>query len=118
MCQIHYLVSPKKALNFLIITPCACARGKVIGRVVIVVVVVVTKIAISRCLGTYATRKHNESVAFGKKQASNRGSWSTSVTNSAFLLAFITTPIDSAHSMHAGLVFSAHAHNKINVMNW
>ena len=34
-----------------------------------------------------------------------------SVTNSAFLLAFVTTPIDSAHSMHAGLVLSAHAHS-------
>ena len=37
-------------------------------------------------------------------------------TNGAFLLAFVTTPIDSAHSMHyactaAGLVLSAHAHN-------
>ena len=32
-----------------IITPCACARGKVISRVVVVVVIVVsTKIAISR----------------------------------------------------------------------
>ena len=37
-----------------VITPCACARGKVIGRVVVVVVVVVVgrKIAISRGLGT------------------------------------------------------------------
>ena len=42
---------------------------------------------------------------------SNRGIWSTSITNSAFLLAFVTTPIDSAHSMHASLVLSAHAHN-------
>ena len=36
-----------------------------------------------------------------------------SVTNSAFLLAFGTTPIDSAHSMHYAyrLVLSAHVHN-------
>ena len=36
-----------------------------------------------------------------------------SATNSAFLLAFVTTPIDSAHLMHyaCGLVLSAHAHN-------
>ena len=52
----------------------------------------------------------------GLQCASNRGMWSTSVTNGAFLLAFVTTPIDSAHSMHyactaAGLVLSAHAHN-------
>ena len=52
----------------------------------------------------------------GLQYVSNRGIWSTSVTNGAFLLAFVTTPIDSAHSMHyartaAGLVLSAHAHN-------
>ena len=53
-----------------IITPRACARGKVIGRVVVVVVVVSRKIAISRGLGTCATGKHNESVAFDEKRAS------------------------------------------------
>ena len=35
----------------LIITPRACARGKIIGCVVVVVVVVSTKIAISRDVG-------------------------------------------------------------------
>ena len=53
----------------IIITPRACARGKVIGRVV-VVVVVSTKIAISRDIDVQATRKHNESIQFGKKLAS------------------------------------------------
>ena len=51
---------------------CACARGKVIGRVVVVVVVVVvvsTKIAISRDLGTCAIHKHKESVEFDEKMA-------------------------------------------------
>ena len=54
------------------IAPCACARGKVIGRVVVVVIVVVvsTKIAISRDVDVYATHKHNESIEFGKKLAS------------------------------------------------
>ena len=33
------------------ITPRACARGKVIGRVVVVIVVVSTKFAISRDIG-------------------------------------------------------------------
>ena len=49
----------------------------------------------------------------GRQYASNRGIWSTSVTNSAFLLAFVTKPIDSAHPciMHTSLVLSAHAHN-------
>ena len=40
-----------------------------IGRVV-VVVVVSTKIAISRDLGTYAIHKHKESVKFDEKLAS------------------------------------------------
>ena len=59
-----------------IITPRACARGKVIGCVVVVVVVIVvvvvvsTKIAISRDVGIYATRKHSESIKFGEKLAS------------------------------------------------
>ena len=48
----------------------------------------------------------------GLQCVSNRGIWSTSAINGAFLLAFVTTPINSAHSMHyAGLVLSAHAHN-------
>ena len=45
------------------ITPRTCARGKVIGRIV---VVVSTNIAISRGL----TRKHDELVAFDEKRAS------------------------------------------------
>ena len=51
------------------ITPRACARGKVIGR--IVVVVISRKSAISRGLGTGATSNHNESVQFGKKTGFN-----------------------------------------------
>ena len=51
----------------IIITPRACARGKVIGRVV---VVVSTKIAISRDVGIQAARKHNELIEFGEKLAS------------------------------------------------
>jgi hypothetical protein len=49
-----------------IFTPRACARGKLIGRGV----VVVQKIATSRVLGIWATRKYNESIEFGKKMAS------------------------------------------------
>ena len=44
----------------------------------------------------------------GLQRASNRGTRSTSVTNSA---AFVTTPIDSADSIHY-IVLSAHAHDK------
>ena len=50
-----------------IFTPCACARGKVIGHVVVVVVVMSI---ISRDVHVQATRKHNESIQFGKKLAS------------------------------------------------
>ena len=57
-----------------IITPRACARGKVIGLsvvvVVIVVVVVGTKIARSRLLGICVYSKHNESVDIGEKLVS------------------------------------------------
>ena len=44
--------------------------GKVIGRVVIVVVVVSTKIAISRDIGVQATRIYNKSIEFDEKLAS------------------------------------------------
>ena len=54
--------------------PRACTRGKVIGRVIVVVVVfavvISTKIAISRDIGVYATCNHNKSIEFGKKLVS------------------------------------------------
>ena len=53
-----------------IVIPRTCARGKVIGGVVVVVVVVHKKIARSWDLGTSATRKYNESVEIGEKLAS------------------------------------------------
>ena len=101
-----------KTLILVILLPRAHAQGgKVIGRVVVVVVVVSTKIVISRDI---ATRIHNESIEFGEKLASV----CTSVTNSAFLLAIVATPIDSAHQciipvyiVHTPIVISAHAHN-------
>ena len=54
-----------------LITPHACARGKVIGSVIVIVVVVVNKnITRSQHLGTLATRKHGKSVEYGEKLAS------------------------------------------------
>ena len=54
----------------LLVTLRACTRGKVISRVVVVVVVVVhKKIARSWDLGTSATRKYNKSVQVGEKLA-------------------------------------------------
>ena len=47
-----------------------CARGKVIGRIVVVVIIVDTKITKSGDLGTWPSRKHNEYVEFGEKLAS------------------------------------------------
>ena len=52
-----------------IITPRACARGKVIGRVVVIVIVVIVH-AISWDLNTLATQKYNKSVEIGEKLAS------------------------------------------------
>ena len=49
-----------------IFIPSACARGKVIGSVVAVVVVINQKIARSRHLGTLVTCEHM-SVKFGEK---------------------------------------------------
>ena len=71
---------------------CIQAKGKVIARVV----VMSTKIAISRDVWT---RKHNQ---LGEKlvYVSNRGIRSMSATNSVFLSATVATPIDSAHSVH------------------
>ena len=63
--------STSKILGNMVITPHACARGKVIGSVIVVVVVVVVNknIARSRHLGTLATRKHGKSVEYGEKLA-------------------------------------------------
>ena len=55
--------------SYRFITPRACARGKVIGRVIVVIVVIHKKIARSWDLGTPATRKYNESVEVGEKLA-------------------------------------------------
>ena len=94
----------------ILITPHACARGKAIGFVchLLLSVIVGTKIARSRDLGIQATRKHNESVEFGKKwlqYASNRLAWPTKVTNSAFCWPRLSTAPTAGH------VLCAHAHN-------
>jgi hypothetical protein len=95
----------------LFITPCACARDKVIGRGVVVVVVVVQKITTSRDLGVWATRKHNESIEFGEKLASVCfKSRDTLLTNSVFLLGIIAMPIDRPTQYIIPMI-SAHAHN-------
>ena len=49
------------------LTPRACARGKAMSVVVVVVVVDTPKIARSRVLGIYACYKHNQSVDIGEK---------------------------------------------------
>ena len=52
-----------------IVTPHDCARGKVIGSVVAVVVVVNTNVCISQHQGTCAACKHHVGVATGGKLA-------------------------------------------------
>ena len=49
--RIQYIFPSITLRMYYVITPCTCARGKVLGRVVVVVVVVSTKIAISRDIG-------------------------------------------------------------------
>ena len=51
-------------------TPRAYAKGKVIGHVIVVVIVVHKKITRSWDLGTSATQKYNKSVKVGDKLAS------------------------------------------------
>ena len=49
----------------IIIIPHACARGKVIGRVIVIVIVVIVH-AISWDLNTSATQTYNKSVEIGE----------------------------------------------------
>ena len=67
---VYEIVDEESSGVIVVITPCACARGKVIGRIVVVVVVVIhKKIARSWDLGTLAARKYNKSVEIGEKLA-------------------------------------------------
>ena len=50
-------------------------RGKVIGHVIVVVIVVDTKIAKSGDVRTWASCKHNKYVEFGEKLASTPTSY-------------------------------------------
>ena len=69
LCRSGYKAVDGQCTNegMTLITPHACARGKAIGHVV---VVVSTKIAVSQDAGIQGTRKHSESIEFGEKLAS------------------------------------------------
>ena len=101
--------------------PCACARSKVFGSVVVVIVIIVnTKIAWSQHLGTWVTCKHNKYVKLAKTGFSiYRVARPTGVTNTAFQLAIVAMPIDRAHyhydCMHYACL-SAHAHDCMDVL--
>ena len=74
---------------------------------VIVIVVISTKIAVSRDLGTWATRKHNDSI---EKLAlisvlQIEGYISGALQIEPFFFAIIAMPIDSAYSMHNAMYF-------------
>ena len=81
-------------------TPCTCARGQVIGRVIVVIVVVHKK---SPDLGIQAPQRLqsitnlSELVKSWPQDAQNRVARPTSFTNGVFQLAIIATPIDYAH---------------------
>ena len=95
---------PTHAL-IIIITSCACARGKAIGSIVVIVVVVLiivdTKIAKSGDLSTsvlLAWRTCRIWQKFNWLQcAQNRVARPTGITNSVSMLAIIAMPINSAH---------------------
>jgi hypothetical protein len=98
-------VSPStvKKASLLVYYP-ACTHAQQGGNLSVVCHLssVDTKIAISRDLGTWATCKYNESIELGENWlqcTSNRGTRFMSVTNSAFLLPIVATPIET--TMHA-----------------
>ena len=91
----------------IILLPCTHAQGdKVISCIIIVVGVVVVISTKQPYLETQLPQRlvntinESNSAKNELQCVLNRGTWSTSVTNSAFLLAFVTTPINSAHSRH------------------
>jgi hypothetical protein len=65
-----------------------------------------TKIAISRDLGTWVIRNYNKSIELGEnwlQYVSNRGIGSNRVTNTAFLLPIVATPIETTAHAWTGL---------------
>ena len=83
-----------------IITPRTCTRGKVIGLVVVVVVVVSTKIAKSQRIGIWQSALCHQTVDSHKNYllfALNRLERLMSTTNCAFSLAM---PIDHTYQCH------------------
>ena len=85
-----------------IFTPHACARGKVIGSVIVVIVVVVdTKIAKSQKIGIrvlYATKQLKVKKIY-LIFASNCLGWPTITTNHAFSLAIPTEHTYQCHEL-------------------
>ena len=78
--------------------------------------VVGTKIARSQDLGIQATRKHNKSVEFGKKNwlqyALNRLAWSMKITNSVFHWPCLR--LLSAHAHTPGLLWVGKGRQQIH----
>ena len=69
-CTTYHICA---SMHHLLFTLHACARGKVISSVIVVVVAVVIvnkNIARSQHLGTLAIHKHSKSVEYGEKLAS------------------------------------------------
>ena len=79
----------------------------VIGCAVIVVIIIVM-----------TTERHISTMKKWFQYASNRGTRTTSVTNSTFLLANVATPINSSYPCNIHMpwhhVYSAHAHKVLH----
>ena len=83
----------------IIVTPRACARSKVL---------LLSSLHKNRHISRSRHCKHNESIEFSENWLQCASNWRTqcmSITNSAFLLATVAMPIDSAYSMHTHCAF-------------
>ena len=105
---------PRFSFQKRVITPCACARGKVISHVV-VVVVVDTKVFKSGDLGTWLSCKHNKYVEFGEKLALVR-SGSSGTAYKRHKLCILAGHRSYTHwpcplCIMNNIVFSAHAYD-------
>ena len=103
---MHVWPHPLYTVHVHVITPCACARGKVIGSVVVVIIVIVvvvsTKIAKSQKVGTWQSALCHQTVESHEKLSSNCLERPMNTANCAFSP---TTPIDHTYQCHDIVLF-------------
>ena len=76
-----------------LVTPSACARGKVIGHVIVVVVVIHTKITRFRLLGVSASVQYSHNVECDKK-----------------VMSFCFKALDKGHKGYKSCLLIGHAY--------